>query len=109
MKPSALCPQCGRPYPCEPPATLPVTGPVRRALVNIIASRPDGITRDEIMDRLYANSPDAPEGPASVHVLVHLANKQLKRNGLKIWASRGPGARYYLGRIERGPLGQPPA
>ena len=25
------------------------------------------------MDRLYGNSPNAPEGPASVHVLVYLA------------------------------------
>lgn len=87
------CPTCGRPYP-----TLFVTGPVRQALVNLIAKRsPHGITCAEIFDSLYGSN----DGPRSyhkaIHVLIHHANKQLRPQGYEIAVNwRGPGARYAL-------------
>lgn len=62
------CPSCGRPFAPE----LAVTGPVRRRLVEIIANRPDGITRSELMDLLYADDPDGgPEWVNGIWVLIY--------------------------------------
>ena len=92
-----LCPHCKRPYPPR----LIVRGPVRQAIVNLIANRPDGITRGELIDIIYAADPNGgPSTPNTISVLVHLANQQLAQQGYRIEpAWRGRGARYRLARI----------
>jgi hypothetical protein len=90
-----VCSQCHRPFP---PA-LPVHGPVRQRIVDLIANRPDGITRAELLDLVYSADPDGgPENPNTISVLVKFANRDLAPLGFHIWASGGPGSRYYLRR-----------
>jgi hypothetical protein len=92
-----LCPTCRRPYPPR----LVVHGPVRQRIVNLIASRPDGITRGEILDLVYADDPNGgPDNPNTVSVLIKHANAELAAQGFRIEpAWLGPGARYRLVRI----------
>jgi hypothetical protein len=91
-----ICPQCRRPFP---PA-LSVHGPVRQAIVNLIASRPDGITRHELMDSVYASDPNGgPENPNTISVLVKRANEDLASQGYRITSDGGPGSRYHLRRL----------
>jgi hypothetical protein len=88
------CPTCRRPFP--PP--LVVHGPVRQAIVDLIANRPDGVTRAEIIDVVYADDIDGgPDNPNTISVLIKLANAELATQGYRIEpAWRGRGARYRL-------------
>ena len=92
-----LCPTCHRPFPPR----LVVHGPVRQRIVDVIADRPDGITRGEILDVVYADDADGgPANPNTVSVLIKHANKELAAQGWHIapaWLGRG--ARYRLERI----------
>jgi hypothetical protein len=92
-----ICPQCRRPFP---PALL-VHGPVRQRIVNLIAGRPDGITRHELIALVYATDPNG--GPANenvISVLVKLANEDLAGQGYRITAAHGGrGSRYQLRRV----------
>jgi hypothetical protein len=47
-----ICPACQRPFPPH----LIVHGPVRQRIVDAIANRPDGITRTELLDVVYADA-----------------------------------------------------
>jgi DNA-binding response OmpR family regulator len=95
-----FCPACRRPFP---PA-LTVHGPVRQRIVDLIANRPDGITRAEIINTVYAA--DINGGPTNenvVAVLIKHANKELAAQGFQIVPTwRGRGARYRL--VEIAPL-----
>ena len=66
------CPHCHRPYA---PA-LQVNGPMRRRVVDLIASRPDGIGINEIAALVYADRPnDEPNWAAnSLKTCVWWAN-----------------------------------
>jgi hypothetical protein len=92
-----LCPTCQRPFPPQ----LVVHGPVRQRIVDLIAGRPDGITRAEIIATVYADDIDGgPDNPNTVSVLIHHANAELAAQGFRIApAWRGRGARYCLMRI----------
>jgi hypothetical protein len=91
-----ICPQCQRPFP--PP--LKVRGPVRQAIVDLIAGRPDGITRREIIDLVYASDPNGgPSNENTVSVLVRYANLDLQTQGWRITSDGGPGSRYRLRRL----------
>ena len=91
------CPHCHRPYA---PA-LQVNGPMRRRVVDLIASRPDGIGINEIASLVYANRPnDEPDWAAnSLKTCVWWANKQLRPQGYQIKSSMGPGAVYRLEKL----------
>jgi hypothetical protein len=92
-----LCPTCQRPFPPH----LVVRGPVRQRIVDVIANRPDGITRAELLDVVYADDIDGgPANPNTVSVLIKHANAELAAQGFRIspaWLGRG--ARYRLVRI----------
>jgi hypothetical protein len=92
-----ICPTCHRPLAPE----LAVNGPVRQRLVDIIANRPDGITRAELIDVIYAEAINGgPNTPNTISVLIHLANQQLAEQGYRITAAwRGRGGRYRLVRL----------
>jgi hypothetical protein len=93
-----ICPACHRPFP---PA-LWVSGPVRQRIVDLIANRPDGITRAEILATVYAGDIDGgPNDPNTVSVLIKKANEELAAQGYCItpaWLGRG--ARYRLIKIQ---------
>jgi hypothetical protein len=95
-----ICPTCSRPFPPR----LIVRGPVRQRIVDLIANRPAGITRREIIDLVYADDIDGgPENPNTISVLIKHANKELATQGFHIEpAWRGRGARYRLVRIVAG-------
>jgi len=92
-----FCPACRRPFPPR----LAVHGPVRQRIVDLIAARPDGITRGEIIATVYADDIDGgPDNPNTVSVLIKRANEELAAQGFRIepaWLGRG--ARYRLARI----------
>jgi hypothetical protein len=92
-----MCPTCQRPLAPQ----LVVRGPVRQRIVDTVANRPDGITRGELIDIVYADDIDGgPDTPNTVSVLIHLANQQLSRQGYRIESAwRGRGGRYRLVRI----------
>jgi hypothetical protein len=89
-----FCPACRRPFP----PLLVVHGPVRQRVVDLIANRPDGITRAELLDLVYADDPNGgPDTPNTISVLVKNANAELAALGYRIEpAWRGRGARYRL-------------
>jgi len=92
-----LCPACQRPFPPQ----LVVHGPVRQRIVDLIANRPDGITRSEILAAVYADDINGgPDNPNTISVLIKRANEELAVQGFHIepaWLGRG--ARYRLVRI----------
>jgi hypothetical protein len=94
-----ICPACRRPFPPR----LAVHGPVRQAVVDAIANRPDGITRDELLDLVYSDDVyGGPNNPNVIAVLIKHANAELAAQGYRIESMwRGPGARYRLVRRER--------
>ena len=90
---------------------MPVNGTVRQALVNFIAASERGVTLPDIREELYGDLAST-LGDNTVHMHIYLANKDLARMGYRIYCHGGQGAkgsRYYLGRIDSGPDGQPPA
>lgn len=100
---ATVCPHCMRPYPPE----LLVGGSVRQRLVDIVANRPDGVTRGELMDCLYATDPNGgPDYPNTISVLIHFANIRLRPLGFRIKGSGGPGSRYYLEKLGADPIRQ---
>jgi hypothetical protein len=73
--------------------------------VDIVANRPDGVTRGELMDCLYASDPNGgPDYPNTISVLIHFANIRLKHLGYRIKGSGGPGSRYFLVKIDADPI-----
>jgi hypothetical protein len=92
-----ICPACHRPFLPK----LIVHGPVRQRIVDAIANRPDGITRAEIIDIVYADDIDGgPDNPNTISVLIKHANVELATQGYRIEpAWRGRGARYRMRRV----------
>jgi hypothetical protein len=82
-----------------------VHGPIRQRIVDLVANRPDGITRSEILETVYADDIDGgPDSPNTVCVLIKRANEELATQGFRIeptWLGRG--ARYRLVRVVKSP------
>ena len=75
------CPTCRRPFP--PP--LFVHGPVRQRIVDATANRPDGVTRNELLDLVYADDAGGgPDNPNTISVLIKHANAELAPQGFRI-------------------------
>lgn len=95
----ARCPQCGQ---IIPPANPFLAGfhrhPVKAAIYDVIALRPDGVTRAEVMDHVYRSRQDGGPLCGKTIVSVHIGqmNKKLERLGLCIRSSMGHGAVYRL-------------
>ena len=92
-----ICPACHQPF-------RRVRGPIRQRIVDLIANRPDGITRDEIIATVYAHDVDGgPLNPNTVSVLIKHANEELAAQGYCIspaWLGRG--TRYRLMSLQQG-------
>ena len=93
-----ICPVCRRPFAPH----LVVHRPVRQRIVDVIANRPDGITRAELLDVVYGDDVHGgPDNPNTISVLIKHANADLASQGYRIEPTwRGRGARYRLVRID---------
>jgi hypothetical protein len=64
---------------------------VRQRIVNLIAARPDGITRGEIIATVYADDVDGgPDNANTISVLIKYANEELAAQGYHISPGAGP-------------------
>jgi hypothetical protein len=92
-----ICPTCHRPLP----PMLTVSGQIRQRIVDVIANRPDGITRGEIFALVYAEDPNGgPNSPNTVSILIKRANAELAGQGYRItpaWPAHG--GRYRLEKV----------
>jgi hypothetical protein len=92
MRDSEVCLHCGQQV-----RRLIVGGTVRQRIVDVIASRPDGIDRESLIRIVYACDPNGgPDTPNTVSVIVHHANRVLRQQGYEITSAKGRGARYRL-------------
>jgi N6-adenosine-specific RNA methylase IME4 len=76
--------------------------PVKRRLYQCLLDHPEGATRRQLMDHVYADDPDG--GPDCENVVaVHVKHMRpiLEREGLTITSERGPGSHYRIERMEK--------
>ena len=87
------CPTCGRGFAPE----VDLGGPVRQRIYDFIVKHPEGVTRKQVIDSVYADRIDGgPEWANGISVLIRLINKQLAGSGFKIKSRGGPGSVYKL-------------
>lgn len=92
-----ICPLSGRPCPRK----LLVSGPVRQRILDVIATRPHGVTRAQLIWLVYGEDPNGgPNNPNVVCVHISNANRELRPQGYEIAATGGPGSIYYLVRTD---------
>lgn len=90
----SCCPHCNRPFPPE----IRVGGYVRQQLYEFVKSHPQGVSRQQIEDAIYAtHHTGGPEHAAkSIYVMIYKINKTLQVYGMRIRAHRGAGAVYQI-------------
>jgi DNA-binding response OmpR family regulator len=88
------CPTCGQ---IIPPRNLFRDQPIKRRIFEYIAAHPEGVTRGQIVDHVWAHDPNGGPGTPNI-VCVHVAHMRptLEREGLTISSARGPGSNYRL-------------
>lgn len=98
------CPACQRPFPPD----FDAGGPVSQAIYDYIAKHPEGVTREQLINHVYAGRLDGgPQWSNVISVLVRKINLLLekrneiveKRGGkrkLRITSRGGPGSLYVL-------------
>ena len=87
------CPTCKRPFAPD----VQVGGKRRQAFYDYIARNPQGVTRYQILDHVYADDPDGgPNGHNIVCVTIKHINAKLEKHGhrIRIRGSGGPGSIY---------------
>jgi DNA-binding response OmpR family regulator len=93
----SCCPHCRQ---VIPPKDLFRDQPVKRRLYRFLLDHPEGVTRRQIMDAVWADDIDGgPEFANVVSVHVKLMRPILEREGLTITCARGPGANYRIKRL----------
>ena len=73
---------------------------VKRRIYEYIRQHPEGVTRKQVLDAVYADCPNG--GPLEMNVIsVHVQkiNEILSDHGIRIASSRGPYATYRLVRL----------
>jgi hypothetical protein len=91
------CPHCKRPYPPD----LMVHGPLRRRIIEILGSHPEGLTRGQLFDLAYADDPDGgPDNTKGIRVSINQINRELAPQGWQIKSDYGRGALYKLVKID---------
>ncbi len=95
MKRPRICECCGQ---IIPPAIGALDNMrVKKRIYECVARHPEGVSRSEIIESVYADDPDG--GPEFANVIsVHVAriNKLIEREGVRIHSTRGPHAVYRL-------------
>jgi hypothetical protein len=88
------CPCCGQ---LIPPALMFPNAPVSQRLYDFVAKRPQGATREQIADAIYADDPDGgPDTINAIKALIWRMNVRLKSKHLAIRGTLGRGADYRL-------------
>lgn len=87
------CDHCGQIIP--PKVHALDNARVKKAIYEFIARNPQGVSRGQIMDSVYADNIDGgPEFGTVISVHVAGINKLLAPEGVKIHSTRGPHALY---------------
>jgi hypothetical protein len=87
------CPTCNRPFAPE----IQFGGKYRQRLYDFVVKHPEGVTSIQIMDHLYADTPDGgSDSPKIVATMVFRINEILAHHSLRITGSGGPGSVYRL-------------
>ncbi len=87
------CPTCQQPLPPK----LQVGGKRRQALLDYVLKHPHGVTRDQIMDHVWADDPNGgPDARTIISVMIRQINAKLRELGEPgmIRGARGAGAIY---------------
>jgi hypothetical protein len=88
------CPCCGQTIA---PALFFPRRTVSQRLYDFVAKRPQGVTRNEIADAIYAEDPNGgPDSEGAVKALIWRMNITLRAHKLKIRSSMGRGSVYRL-------------
>ena len=98
---TTLCPCCQQPVTLDPMAEARAAlAPLQRAVLDAVLRRP-GLSRDEIMDRVYSEDPNGGPDCGSSVIGAHLyqANKRLQRFGFRITCGSGRRTGYRLERL----------
>lgn len=88
------CPCC---HQIVPPRLIFEHQPVKQRIYDFIAAHPEGVTRAQLFDHVYAGDIDG--GPLHLSTIsVHIwgMNPVLERHGLMIRGARGPGSTFKL-------------
>jgi len=94
-----VCPCCRQ---IIPPKGLFRDQPVKARIYEFIATHPQGVTRRQIMDAVWANDPNGgPEFENVVSVHIKHMRPALEREGVTISCARGPGATYRVKKLMR--------
>lgn len=87
------CPTCKRPFAPD----FDAGGPVSQRIYDYIAKHPEGVTRYQVIDWVYADRKDGgPEWANGISVMIMALNKKLAERGMKIKSRGGPGSIYRL-------------
>jgi DNA-binding response OmpR family regulator len=93
----AHCPTCRQ---IIPPRDLFHGQPRRRAIYEYIAAHPEGVSRAQILDHVWADDIDGgPEYPNTISVLVKAMRPVLAREGMRIVCGKGRGSVYRLAAL----------
>lgn len=87
------CPTCKQPLP----PTIVVGGRRRQALLDYVLANAQGVSREQIMSRVWADDIDGgPECPNIVQVMVRQINVRLEKLGqpVRLRGSMGPYSCY---------------
>ena len=94
MREPKICSRCGQ---IIPPRLEFKKSPVKQRIYEFVSKRPDGVGVGEIMDFVYRQDPDGgPDAMNTIAVHISKMNKELRKKGIEIRASRGRGAVYTL-------------
>lgn len=90
-----VCKHCGQPIP---PQRWVGDGTKANRIYEFIAKHPEGVSRAEVADYVYADHHDGgPEHSLTcISTAINQMNRSLAKSGLQIKSSRGHGARYRL-------------
>jgi DNA-binding response OmpR family regulator len=90
----AHCPHCRQVIPPRNPFR---DQPVKSRIYDYLVAHPEGVTRRQLMDAVWADDADGgPEFANVVSVHVKAMRPILAREGVTISCARGPGATYRL-------------
>jgi hypothetical protein len=82
-----------------------VSGKVRQRIIDLIADRPHGISRSELLSLVYEHDPNGgPQTANTISTLIARANKEIASQGYQITpAWPGHGGRYRLVKTSTAP------
>jgi hypothetical protein len=88
-----VCQHCGQIIPPKP--TIFDNSPIKKRIYSFIARHPEGVTRDQVFERVYADDRDGgPDYPNVISVHIFDMNRMLEPLGVRIHSTGGRWTRY---------------